>query len=340
MLRSLPSLHAPSKRLRRQHEQTSPTPLVLAIDIEPAPRHDVIGSEAEWSGFLECVKLLAPWREWVREQTGNPLRVSWFLRMDDQIEQTYGSMAWIRETFGDLIEELASEGDDFGIHSHAYRRAGDAWVQDYTDEARIGTMLDAAVAAFTDGMGSRPRAFRFGDHWLSEETLAHLEHLGFEYDLTLEPGRRGGNAPGSDAGSFPDYTRAPREPYRPRRASFLQVGDAEDHRGIWMLPVSMSCYRRPGPPHPRFHPGHRYEQANLALSQAFMQPFIDYLLGSDEKLISIASRTGDLSHPAYEANFRANLAYLLGHPDIARVVVEPPAEAIVRITAADALALP
>jgi hypothetical protein len=300
------------------------TPLVVAADIEPGPRHAVQAKRDEWEGFLDCAERIDRWRGRVLETTGRRLCITWFVRIDEQMA-AYGSPTWALTHFAEVLRELEAKGDEVGLHFHAYRSDGfGGWYQDYVDRAWLQSALTAAIGGFADARGSPPRYFRTGDGWLSPDLLSCLEQLGIEVDLTPEPGRPTLQVSAPDIGAWPDYTRAPRRPYRPSTtdvASEERNGD----RGIWVMPVTTSCFAHPGRFHPGNRAGHETRQLHLGLPPRFVQPFIDGVLKPGRAPIVAVLRTGDID---WSQDLLPNIDYLLGHPKLANVVVIPPAEAL------------
>ncbi len=302
----------------------APTPLVVAFDIEPAPRHGVRGTPDEWSGFIDCRRRIDQWRERVLSMTGRRLSITWFVRIDEQME-AYGSATWALTQFADVLQELEAQGDEVGLHFHTYRSDGfGGWYQDYLDLGWQRSAVTAAIARFAEVRGSPPRYFRMGDGWLSSDLLSCLEELGVEVDLTPEPGRPGMEAPAPDKGLWPDYTRAPRRPYQPSSADVA----AENHEGgrkIWVLPVTTSCFAHPGRFHPGKRPGHETRQLHLGLPPHFVHPFIDSVLKPGRAPILAVARTGDTD---WSRDLLPNIDYLFGHPKLANVTVVPPSDAL------------
>jgi hypothetical protein len=278
----------------------------------------------EWTGFLDCVRQIEPWRERVLATTGRALTVTWFVRIDEQME-AYGSATWALTQFADVLRELEAQGDEIGLHFHAYRGDGaGAWYQDFVDRDWLRSALTAAVARFADARGGPPRYFRMGDGWLSSEVLSCLEELGIEVDLTLEPGRPGKEAEPPDKGSLPDYTRAPRHPYQPGAGDIAaQATDGE--RRVWVLPVTTSCLAHPGHFHPGNQPGHETRQLHLGLPPGFVEPLLDKLLKPGQAPIVAVARTGDTD---WSRDLLPNIDALFGHPRLASVKIVSPAEAM------------
>jgi hypothetical protein len=298
-------------------------PFVLAIDVEPAPRHRLLGIAAEWESFARCVEHLARWRDSVLDRTGRPLRITWFMRCDPQMS-AYGSEDWPLHHFGAVIERLKAQGDAFGLHVHPFRRiGGGAWRQDFTDEPAICDMVAAGVELYERTLG-RPRYFRMGEGWLSDAIVSRLEALGVEYDLTVEPGFGPRPFPAPDIGTMADYRGAPRLPYRPSRHD-VRTPDELGGRALRIVPVSTACLDHPPVLHPASE-AHRVEKLHLSFDPAFIRPFIDVALASGGLTVAV-TRTGDL---AWSKHLLGNFDYLLGHADLDNVAVEPPASAVER----------
>jgi hypothetical protein len=222
-------------------------------------------------------------------------------------------------TFAGLVRQLEETGDEFGLHFHAYRLDHDgSWFQDYADSAFLSEALDSAISAYTTRFGT-PRCFRFGDGWLSNETVGQLERAGVEYDLTLEPGQNGRPAPLPDRGLFPDLRRTPRLPYHPSQNDF-RFPSASDGRHLWMLPITTTHQNHPGRWR-SLNPWRGIATFNLALPTGFFARYTDHLLAQRPAFVLAVMRTGDVG----EYPVLRNLDYLLAHPRIREFAfVSPP----------------
>ena len=223
-------------------------PVILCLDVEPDERQVSSDKATGWDGFAETCKLFGALRPWLAAATNAPARFSWFLRMDPQIERAYGSPGWVAERYGELITQFEQAGDELGWRTHAWRWAEDlrGWVADHGDQQWINHCLRVSFAAYRSAFGHACASFRFGDHWMSNETMDLLESLGAQFDLTIEPGRIARPAESlreNYTGCLPDYSGAPLRPYRPSRRDFRAPGPAPA-RGLWALPLSTA--RAPG----------------------------------------------------------------------------------------------
>jgi hypothetical protein len=219
-------------------------PVVLCIDVEPdglqAPDpHD----PKPWQGFEQTAEFIEGLRPALSDATGDTANVNWFLRMDPQIETVYGSPSWVVDTYARQLTTLRSHGDVVGLHTHAsrWREGSSDWLIDHGDQAWIDHCVHMAFATFEAEFNTPCRHHRFGDHFLTNDTLALVERLGARIDLTTEPGEPAidsGKAGMAFTGSLPDLTMVPRVPYRPAPDDFRRRGARGDVRSIWMLPLS------------------------------------------------------------------------------------------------------
>jgi hypothetical protein len=159
-------------------------PAMLCVDVEPDVRSLPLPAPLTWTGFeMLCQRAGA-----VRDLIGGQL--TWFLRMDPQIERAYGSAGWVAERYARELRSLTDAGDELGLHPHSYRRddARDTWVHDHADATWIEDCAATALTAFEEAFGSSCRAYRHGDRFMTAALACQLERAGVDVDLTLEPG--------------------------------------------------------------------------------------------------------------------------------------------------------
>ena len=214
-------------------------PILICIDVEPDER--VINPELklDWKGFEKSYEFFTELRPRLQAVSQFPVRFSWFLRMDPQIAHTYGSADWVVSRYRRLFEQLESEDDEIGLHTHAWRwdQHSQTWFQDFEDQHWVDHCVSSSFEAFQQSFDRPCRSFRFGDRWMNDATLELVEKLGADCDLTIEPGRRRQDLPDPFTGSLPDYSRTPRSPYTPSRTDFTRC-DFENGRRIQMIPIS------------------------------------------------------------------------------------------------------
>ena len=97
-----------------------PIPVVLCIDVEPDDRQIAPADARPWRGFEGLRAWMGALRPRLPAPAGAP-RFSWFVRVDRQVAEAFGSPAWALAHYAREIGALQLAGDELGIHSHAYR---------------------------------------------------------------------------------------------------------------------------------------------------------------------------------------------------------------------------
>jgi hypothetical protein len=318
-------------------------PVVLCIDVEPDERNVDRDRRSPWAGFEALWLWFSGLRSRVSSMTGSAARFSWFLRMDPQVEEAYGSPTWAVTTYRRYLDELRARGDELGVHTHAYRWDGarGSWIIDHGSQSWLDHCVRVSMGAFHDALGSRCALFRFGDHWMSDATARLLAELGVRHDLTLEPGMETPTDSVSAeprTGKLPDLTSVPRYPYRPSREDF-RTPDPTRCGGLWMLPVTTGRLRPDLRQARRLycrirgrHLASDVVPLNLGLRPLLFRSLVRPALASPVRrhLVAVV-RTDTGTSPREMARLRANMEYLLAHPLSGRFVFCPPAEAVRRL---------
>jgi hypothetical protein len=321
-------------------------PVIICIDVEPDDR-ELDEFPRDWYGFENTFKFFNGIRPRLEEVTGAPASFCWFLRMDPQVKHIYGQYGWVADRYGEIINQLQQDGDEIGLHTHAWRwdDPHQRWVIDHGDQEWVEHCMRVSFEAFEKAFGRPCRSFRFGDHWMNNETMDLLETMGVEFDLTIEPGRdtdpqlRKGEL---HTGSFPDYTAAPRFPYRPSRHDFRKhKGGA--HRGLWAIPLNTG--KMPG----RFpvvkqaikalgfysHKDHPVP-LNLSVSgRQFREMLTKLMTGKSLSYLTPVMRSDGCLTRRSKADVERNLNFLLSHPLASDFRFVTPAAAIKLLDAAE-----
>jgi hypothetical protein len=217
-------------------------PLVVSVDVEPdglfIDRHDRL----PWLGFEAAFERAEGLRRAAAGNTGRPVHFSWKLRMDHQVETTYGSAAWPAQHYEAAFERLLRAGDDVGIHVHPFRLipGTDDWIADFSDPAWIAECIESSVAAFHSAFGADPRTASMGHNWHSSEALDLFYRLGIRFDLSLEHGTIKPpfyDGIGAFTGERPTFEAVPDYPYHPAEGDFC-IPDPARHESVWILPLS------------------------------------------------------------------------------------------------------
>lgn len=318
-------------------------PIICCIDIEPDARMIDPQVPVDWAGFEKCYEFFSRVRRRLVVATAFPVHFSWFLRMDPQVTHTYGSPDWAVTRYRSLLEEFKARGDELGLHAHAWRwnEETEAWIEDFGDQKWVDHCVRSSFETFQTSLNQSCRSFRFGDHWMNNETIKLLETLGARFDLTTEPGALPCMPFGEPStGSFPDYTRIPQVPYRPSEHDFTKQSWWRK-RSLWIIPVSASSTETAVPARApdrgkwlvSNQPVHQdCVTLNLAVSQSIFSPIFDKLLGSlRNPFIVTVARTDIAVDAEQRANLEQNIEFLLSHPLARRFSFETPAEAMRRL---------
>ena len=223
-------------------------PVVLCIDVEPDPRTYDRANAPRWDGFERLIEQIPAIRERLSAATGKPAAFTWSLRMDPQVAETWGSPAWVAETYEGPLADLMANGDELGLHIHAWRfdKRTTKWVADYQDPDWAKHCLTMGLDAFKTAFGHDPTSHRGGDHFLTGAMLAVLEARGVQVDLTVEPGTPPLAAVEGEtaSGLRPDYRGAPTLPYRSSPSRFPAL-DPDHPVGPFLIPLMSAPEMRP-----------------------------------------------------------------------------------------------
>jgi hypothetical protein len=305
-------------------------PVLFCCDAEPEDRNTARHASADWPGVEELAAWCQAKRPALEKATGRPAHFNWFIRFDPQVEMAYGSATWAVDRYRATWDQLRAEGDELGVHVHMYRWDDGAtrWTVDHGDPAWVRHCVQSSVDAYRTSFRAEPRSYRAGDRFLSNDTVALLEEVGFRYEVSGEPGQ----APACvcaegdhTTGMLPDYRRMPRAMYRPSRRDFLAPGRWL-RRKIWMVPLSSGCVvgevmrgvdDEPGP----------VSSLNLILAPEHFRHMMEGLLqGMPRPYLGMVLRSGDWEKK--RSHIEANLAYVLEHPRLRDFAFVRPDEAV------------
>lgn len=309
--------------------QNGVKPVVMTIDVEPT--HRIADTEAQWLGFAETVAAFDDLRRRLRSRTGRSVSFAWFVRADPQIEGLHGDAAWGLRCHRATLERLLEQGDEVGLHVHAFRWLAEkeTWLTDHANADWVEHAVAVGVRAFREARGQAPRSFRFGDRFLSNQLVAQLAALGVAVDVTVEAGAppvpqiKQGEAA---TGELPDYRSVTRRPYRPSRRDFRRAGFVLPRR-LTLLPVSTGCINAKPVVPQRVEDGHAMVHLNLGLDPGWIRGIWDAVVETDAVVVSVM-RTGDLVDPRMLENLQVNLEHLASHAAVPDLSFEKPAEAV------------
>jgi hypothetical protein len=221
-------------------------PVVVSIDVEPDERTFDPAEPPQWRGFEGFVERVGRLRERLSELSGAPVGFTWCLRMDPQLEQTWGSAEWVADAYAGSLQDLRDQGDDLGLHTHAWRHdaASNQWYADFEDEAWGVHCVEVALDAYERSFGRTCEVHTSGDHCLTGAMLARLEAGGVRAELSVAPGLRGHRMLPHERvrGGDVDYRGVPAVPYRSSQGSFPLPDPGGS--GLLLMPLTTSIGRR------------------------------------------------------------------------------------------------
>ena len=279
----------PATCLRLQSEGGAPLRVVLCWDVEPDGRMVERVGAGRWMGFEGVVPLIERMRERVASFTGAPAAFSWFLRMDPQVADTWGSTDWVAERYASELAALESRGDQLGLHTHTWRwqkRVG--WVRDH-DPAWEEHCAEVALQAFETAYGRPCEAHRGGDRVLSAGMLRRLTAGGVSVDLTVEPDKPPAGPLAKHelaTGHTPDYRGVPRAPYRSTPDAF-PAADPSSGSDPLLIPLATgprSKYRRAKPLQAHVVPG-LFAVRLLRATRTLSRPVLAFAMRTDPHTI-------------------------------------------------------
>ncbi len=300
-------------------------PAFLAVDLEPDER-DPIGTTGAWSGVDAVFDVIRGFKASLARRSGRVPHVTWYLRMDPQIETLEGRSDHIVRRWGTELARVEREGDSFGIHPHPLRwnasRGG--WVTDLEDERFHVECLDLAAATFGEAFGTPPKRHRYGDGFLSQPIVDRLGALGVSVDLTLEPGlpKYASRADDSTIGCFPSTRTIPTVPFYPHPRRYGRPSTSRS--APLMIPLSATTRLRDG--RPWWWRAGRTIRHGFATPRQALYPWLPcadaalywdtvatHLAGMEVPYLAIAIRT-DAVDASSSMNVRRVLAGLADHP--------------------------
>jgi hypothetical protein len=231
-------------KLRRRN----PVPAFLSIDVEPDAMQISPDRGDPWLGYAATYEFVQSLRIELARTSGAKPVFGWYFRMDPQIERVCGRPDFAMQAFPKRIDTLRQHDDYFGVHPHAMRWSAErkTWVHDFSDRQWLRFTTQFALDAFADCTGARPRVFRGGAGFLSDDIVDVIDREGVEAELGLEPvagwGLRAKVVPGvldksPIVGEYTNCASAPKTPYHPSHENFLKPGNT-DARRILMIPLT------------------------------------------------------------------------------------------------------
>lgn len=259
--------------------------VIFIVDVEPDEFRPKPGEWGTTDHHLPNFQRLR--REW-SEATAAPVHFHWFLRFDPHIRETFGRMDAVVSHCPKLLEWATAQGDAFGLHPHLLRwdAVHSRWYNEYRDRNFVQDCIFAGLQAFQEAMGCHPKVVRLGDRFYANFLPPILRKMGFELDLSQEPGQPA-EATWNDPNCtdlLPDTRQLSRDPYQ--------------QDGLWHCPLTAS------PPLWTFHRHFPFVRRGCHNMNLVLQPRVvartlqQELACASHRPLTMVLRSGDLGRPA------------------------------------------
>lgn len=226
-----------------------PIPAIWRIDVEPDEFQPAVGAKA-WEGFVATEELVGRLRISLKARSGQTVHPMWMLRLDPDVERCFGRADFVIHRHREQFDRIRAHADPMGLHVHPYRWDAVRQVaySDHADHGWTRHCLEFAARSFEQAFGESARRVSFGGYFLDEAAADAAVALGFQTELTPEPGL----APKADDASFgayasaetPDYRDWPRRPYYPSRESLAApAASMANARPLLVIPLTSYDYQ-------------------------------------------------------------------------------------------------
>ena len=226
-----------------------PIPAIWRIDVEPDEFQPAVGAKP-WLGLEATCELVDRLRVSLRQRSGQPVHPTWLLRLDPDVGRCFGRTDFVVHEHRARFDEIRAHGDPLGLHVHPYRWDAERQTaySDHADHAWTRHCLEVSARTFEQCFGEAPRRLSFGGYFLGEAEADAAIELGFEVELTAEPGL----APKAEDASLGTYSTAPtadfrtwpRQPYFPSRESLgVPAVSRAASRRLLLVPLTSYDYQ-------------------------------------------------------------------------------------------------
>lgn len=208
--------------------------IVIACDTDPDRNYfvpDISADKLSWRGMLEGIPRAKERLSKLVDTDNNSPRFTWLLRADFQVKDYYGDYNYILAAHREYFLSLENDGDELGWHPHfwKYDRDRNSWYQNYDDINWQTKMLDDVYKSYQEVLPDRGKSVRMGWSYHNNYTMAKLNELGIEVDLSAIPGLKiEPNLKYSNANYF-DWEITPRNPYYPSSLDFRCPATGEEN---------------------------------------------------------------------------------------------------------------
>jgi hypothetical protein len=127
--------------------------------------------EEVWPVFMQCCRKLPEWK------------TTWFVRIDQHMEDSFGQADYIFQKHGDKIGWLKENGHELGWHFHSYRQVGGKWIQNGSEASVSEEMKSMFPLLQKHGL----KIMRMGWAYHTNLTMKTAAEMGFILDCSAFP---------------------------------------------------------------------------------------------------------------------------------------------------------
>lgn len=207
--------------------------VVIACDTDPDRSYflpDISSDKLSWRGMLEGIPQAKERFSRLVDTDNNNPRFTWLLRADSQIQHYYGDYNHILSAYYEFFLSLEKDGDELGWHPHfwKYDSARNSWSQNYDDLNWQTKMLNDVYKSYQEILPDRGKSVRMGWTYHNNRTMAKLDEIGINVDLSAIPGFKIEPNPKYSCANYFDWEITPRNPYYPSSLDFRRPAVSEE----------------------------------------------------------------------------------------------------------------
>jgi hypothetical protein len=199
------------------------------------------------------------------------LKITWFIRADNQLRDVYGTVAYILEQYHQQWKQMENSGDEIAWHPHIYEwsQERNQYIPDMDEIRRSDKLI--RVREELVKLGYNHSSARLGEAYHTNTSMKTLEYLSIKVDATAIPGRLK-----KDASRWFDWSITPNEPYYPSKSDY-RIPNKESHWDILEVPMTTAPIKASYDETPRS----RY--INPVYQHSIFKPVIKWIVESHTK---------------------------------------------------------
>lgn len=212
----------------QKKNKQNPIYFIISFDTDNDPI-PVNRFQLSWNGIEKGIPLINKRIEKIQETIDQKIKLTWFVRCDNQLEKIYGNSGFLLKRYERLWNDLINRGDEIAWHPHIYKKVNGFWKLETKKEPLL-KKISKSFEHFIEF--STPSSVRLGESYQSNASMKLFNDLGLQVDSTALPGRMR-----NDQDRFFDWIDTPRHPYHPSKTDYRISGS--DSLNILEVPMSI-----------------------------------------------------------------------------------------------------